>query len=228
MSNKNQQRTYNDPPKKELLNPKVWEVWLATVPYEDDYSAKRRPVVVVDVKSTHIEVTGMTSRPPEYSDEFYLSDWKRVGLKQRSTVKTRRIVKLSHRMFIHKIGDLGIADITKIQDYLYQTVQPSYSGQRYRPVPQRRPAQKSGCYIATAVYGSYNCSSVWVLRRYRDYSLAKSWYGRRFIKLYYAVSPTIVKLFSQTKWFNQICKKTLDKIVSKLKEKGWEDSPYGQ
>lgn len=70
------------------------------MPYENDYSAKRRPVVVVDVKSAHFEALGMTSRPPEYSDEFYLSDWKRVGLKQRSTVKTRRIVKLSHRMFI--------------------------------------------------------------------------------------------------------------------------------
>jgi len=31
----------------------------------------------------------------------------------------------------------------------------------------------AGCYIATAVYGSYNCPEVWTLRRYRDIKLKK-------------------------------------------------------
>lgn len=35
-----------------------------------------------------------------------------------------------------------------------------------------------GCYVATAVYGSYDCPQVWTLRRYRDYTLAETWYGR--------------------------------------------------
>ena len=35
------------------------------------------------------------------------------------------------------------------------------------------PAGNSGgCYVATAVYGSYDCPEVWTLRRYRDYTLA--------------------------------------------------------
>ncbi|NLX93020.1 MAG: hypothetical protein GXZ02_03995, partial [Clostridiales bacterium] len=38
-----------------------------------------------------------------------------------------------------------------------------------------------GCYVATAVYGSYDCPQVWTLRRYRDYTLAETWYGRAFI-----------------------------------------------
>ena len=28
--------------------------------------------------------------------------------------------------------------------------------------------KKQGCYIATCVYGSYDCPQVWILRRYRD------------------------------------------------------------
>lgn len=40
------------------------------------------------------------------------------------------------------------------------------------------------CYIATAVYGSYDCPEVWVLRRYRDYYLKNSSSGRLFIRLY--------------------------------------------
>ena len=33
-----------------------------------------------------------------------------------------------------------------------------------------------GCYVATAVYGSYDCPQVWTLRRYRDDTLAETWY----------------------------------------------------
>ncbi|MGM9795661.1 MAG: TFIIB-type zinc finger domain-containing protein [Candidatus Aphodosoma sp.] len=39
------------------------------------------------------------------------------------------------------------------------------------------------CYIATCVYGSYNCPEVWTLRRFRDNTLYKTWYGRTFIKI---------------------------------------------
>lgn len=45
----------------------------------------------------------------------------------------------------------------------------------------------SGCYIATYVYGSYDCPQVWTLRRFRDYTLHETWYGRAFIKCYYAI-----------------------------------------
>ena len=54
--------------------------------------------------------------------------------------------------------------------------------------------QENGCYVATAVYGSYDCPEVWVLRRYRDFTLAHSWYGRAFIRAYYAISPKLVKV----------------------------------
>ena len=65
--------------------------------------------------------------------------------------------------------------------------------------------QKSGgCYVATAVYGSYDCPEVWTLRRYRDYTLAETWYGRAFIHTYYAISPSLVKWFGKTEWFRNL------------------------
>lgn len=85
---------------------------------------------------------------------------------------------------------------------------------------------KKGCYIATSVYGSYNCPEVWVLRRYRDFDLNTFFFGKLFIKMYYKLSPTIVKIFGKQKWFNRFCKKLLDNKVSKLKSLGYEDSPY--
>ena len=34
---------------------------------------------------------------------------------------------------------------------------------------------KAGCYVATSVYGSYDCPEVWTLRRFRDEVLADTW-----------------------------------------------------
>lgn len=83
-----------------------------------------------------------------------------------------------------------------------------------------------GCYVATAVYGSYDCPSVWTLRRFRDYDLAKSIHGRAFIHAYYAVSPCLVRVFGNTNWFRALCKKPLDRLVAKCKAKGYSDLPY--
>lgn len=84
----------------------------------------------------------------------------------------------------------------------------------------------SGCYVATAVYGSYDCPEVWTLRRYRDFTLDETWYGRLFIKAYYATSPTFVKYFGNVKVFKSQGKKLLDRWVSKLNSKGYERTPY--
>ena len=88
------------------------------------------------------------------------------------------------------------------------------------------PPKASGCYVATAVYGSYDCPQVWTLRRYRDYTLAKTLYGRAFIHTYYAISPTLVKWFGKTQWFKKLWKPLLDHMVNKLRDQGVENKPY--
>lgn len=85
---------------------------------------------------------------------------------------------------------------------------------------------ESGCYIATAIYKSYDCPEVWTLRRYRDYFLYKKRLGRIFIKIYYAISPIFVKLFGKTKLFNKFFKYYLDKKVNRLIIKGYDNTPY--
>jgi len=97
---------------------------------------------------------------------------------------------------------------------------------KYDPEYQEPAQPSNGCYIATAVYGSYDCPQVWTLRRFRDFSLRKTWCGRLFIKVYYAISPAVVRLFGKTEWFNSFWKKNLDKIVSDLQGKGFESTPY--
>ena len=86
--------------------------------------------------------------------------------------------------------------------------------------------QKGGCYVASCVYGSYDCPQVWTLRRFRDETLAVTLWGRAFVRAYYAVSPVVVRIFGNTRWFKKAWKKRLDKLVANLKAKGVKDTPY--
>ena len=97
-----------------------------------------------------------------------------------------------------------------------------YATQKYT----NSSTSKGGCYVATAIYGSYDCPQVWTLRRYRDNTLASTWYGRAFIHTYYAISPTLVKWFGDTKWFKKMWQGKLDRMVAKLNAEGVEDTPY--
>lgn len=55
------------------------------------------------------------------------------------------------------------------------------------------PASKDGCFIATAVYGSYNAPEVLELRAFRDIFLRQHYIGRKFIKIYYRYSPYLAE-----------------------------------
>ena len=92
--------------------------------------------------------------------------------------------------------------------------------------PDYEAPQQSFCYIATAVYGAYDCPEVWTLRRFRDRTLASTWYGRTFICIYYAISPRLLKNFGSSKSFQRFWRYWLDKLVKRLQSEGVESSPY--
>ncbi len=85
---------------------------------------------------------------------------------------------------------------------------------------------QEACYVATAVYGSYDCPQVWTLRRFRDRFLKKSLFGRLFIRLYYAVSPALVRRFGGKEKIRRWCRKGLDRLVQFLQARGYESGYY--
>lgn len=97
---------------------------------------------------------------------------------------------------------------------------------RFCSKKRKRKRKKKGCYIATCVYGSYDCPQVWTLRRYRDEILSTTWYGRAFIRLYYSTSPTLVRIFGHMNWFQNFFRAILDDKILKLHKKGITDTPY--
>lgn len=77
-------------------------------------------------------------------------------------------------------------------------------------------AASSGCFVATAVYGDYECSQVMILRRFRDEILEKSRWGRNFITFYYQNGPSWAQMVKRRPWFSFIIRKCLDLFVKLL------------
>ena len=80
-------------------------------------------------------------------------------------------------------------------------------------------AAKSGgaCYIATAVYGSYDAPEVLVLRRFRDEYLAKSVFGRSLIRTYYRISPRLADHLRTDPMVNRRVRVVLDRVVARVR-----------
>lgn len=119
---------------------------------------------------------------------------------------------------------ISTIELTRIEiEYMDGSKETLKGGEiQYEEIP--KPA--GGCYVATAVYGSYDCPQVWTLRRFRDDTLAETWYGRAFIRAYYTVSPTLVRWFGETRWFQTLWRGPLDRLVARLRSRGVEDTPY--
>ena len=126
--------------------------------------------------------------------------------------------------YVREISGLPLADAKYFVDNF--STMDMRKPQKFSAQPTSNNSSGGGCYVATCVYGSYDCPQVWTLRRYRDNTLASTWYGRAFIRTYYAISPTIVKWFGNTQWFKNLWKNKLDKMVFNLRSNGVEDTPY--
>lgn len=152
---------------------------------------------------------------------------KKAGLDPNKDFSSKDYFDLAYRDFIpsgirlfNELPDLiimPVADLSKIMKH-------KVSSGELTDVSSKQPSK--GCYIATAVYGSYDCPEVWILRRFRDSVLESSLIGKIIVRVYYSISPHIVKALGKYSLFNKINKAWLDIIVKKLHNKGFSDRPY--
>lgn len=159
-----------------------------------------------------------------YSDPGFFGDYKHYDNQGKKTGSSEPGLFGGYTHYDNQREKIGSSDPGFFDSYHHNGSKSTSTGSGDSGSYSNNDSQ--GCYVATCVYGSYDCPQVWVLRRFRDYSLAKTLAGRLFIKLYYTVSPTLVKWFGNTKQFKSFWGKVLDKMVLKLMENGVEDTPY--
>jgi hypothetical protein len=102
-----------------------------------------------------------------------------------------------------------------------QLVNPTYKAEIPPPYEDiqshsKEKEKKSGpCFVATAVYGSYDAPQVIILRNFRDDYLDTTCLGRLFIKIYYRLSPPIANWINNKNRLKRYSKLLLDKIVNR-------------
>ena len=72
-----------------------------------------------------------------------------------------------------------------------------------------RELAKSGCFIATATYGSPLSAEVVIFSQFRDETLLTSKLGRRFVAMYYSVSPPLARLIVKSGFLRIIVRELL-------------------
>lgn len=72
---------------------------------------------------------------------------------------------------------------------------------------------REGCFIATAVYGSYDHPQVLQLRRFRDDCLKQSHWGRGFIRVYYYFSPALARKLHYNSLFARMIRRFLNHCI---------------
>ena len=93
----------------------------------------------------------------------------------------------------------------------------SYVLELERKINELNLQNKSGCYVATMVYGDYDHEQVKVLRVFRDDVLDKYYLGKYFIMIYYKYSPKLVKKLKHKKRINILIRKGLNQFIKILK-----------
>ncbi len=83
------------------------------------------------------------------------------------------------------------------------------------------PNSSSGCFIATAAYGTYQEPEVQVLRNFRDETLLHSELGKEFVNGYYSVSPPIADFIREHDSLRAVVRAGLDPVILALKMSGY-------
>lgn len=92
-----------------------YTVWLADFPFEEILERKIRPVLILDDGRSFLMTLKMTSRPPQNTYDFQLTEWAAAGLAKPTVVCTEKIQKLPHDALIKRIGKLHDNDIALLR-----------------------------------------------------------------------------------------------------------------
>ena len=61
---------------------------------------------------------------------------------------------------------------------------------------RQAPTPNASCFIATAVYGTSDAHQIWYLKHFRDNTLARNRFGKKFIGWYYENGPILADYIS--------------------------------
>ena len=96
----------------------------------------------------------------------------------------------------------------------------------YKIKTKYKNVKEYNCFMATYIFGSYDCPELWILRRFRDKKLYIDRSLFPYIELYYKISPKLINLFNKSITMQAIYKSFLIRFIQILKSRNYDDTPY--
>lgn len=85
---------------------KRYEIWRARVKFEESDEVKERPVLIWDSQAFLIAYKMTGTDRGDNRDEFPVRYWKEAGLSKPTSIRLRKVLKLTPNDLLYKIGDL--------------------------------------------------------------------------------------------------------------------------
>lgn len=133
--------------------------------------------------------------------------------------KAYSIIQTTRYYFNANVDNPRNPDVLRRDAYEFDSYYKLFLAEFYTKSLSNPENKYSACYIASAVYGSYNDPQVMILRRFRDLYLHKRSWGRRFIEIYYKFSPSFAEKLKQKKWVNNLFRCFLDALIIVIKKR---------
>jgi len=97
-----------------------WDIWLASVAFEDSPQVKNRPVLIMKERDDNcsVLVLFMTSHPPRDEWDYLLQDRTSAGLNNETVVRTEKLREIPFSKMIHRVGRLDIMDMRALDALL--------------------------------------------------------------------------------------------------------------
>jgi len=162
------------------------------------------------------DATEVTTNSAILSMEFTLGDYSPIEV--RFSYKRSADADWSHTEWIDKTEegshDESITELSSGTLYDFKATV-SFNGEEITGDTLEFTTEATGCFIATAAYGTDSAIEINILREFRDIVLLPNALGAEFVSFYYTSSPPIAEFISQNEFIRTVVRVGfVDRIVN--------------
>lgn len=102
------------------------EFWVADIPFTDQRTSKKRPVLVLWLDGSDAVVAAVTSASPRSQTDVVLNEWQKAGLRLPAVVRLSRLDCLERTLLIARLRVLAKTDANALKRVWSRHIKPQF------------------------------------------------------------------------------------------------------